>query len=159
MLNMNEQRQEVDTGIAYILWACGCFGLFGIHRLYLGKIGSGLLYLCTLGLFGFGQFIDLFLIPGMVQQKNLSLWHKAATNGRFYREIPTSIEPAQSEPMVKLLKAAAIHNNTLSLGQAIIATELPVEQVEKLLAQALKQGIAHIDNDVVTGAVRYYFDV
>ena len=61
--------------------------------------------------------------------------------------------------MVKLLKAAAIHNNTLSLGQAIIATELPVEQVEKLLHQALKQGIAHVDNDAVTGAVRYYFDV
>ncbi len=156
---MNEQRQEADIGIAYILWACGCFGLCGIHRLYLGKIGSGLLYLCTFGLFGFGQFIDLFLIPGMVQQKNLYLWHQASTEARLYSQSPTATKSAKSEPMVKLLKAAAIHNNTLSLGQAIIATELPVEQVEKLLQQALKQGIAHVDNDAVTGAVRYYFDV
>lgn len=156
---MNEQRQEVDTGIAYILWACGCFGLCGIHRLYLGKIGSGLLYLFTLGLFGFGQLIDLFLIPGMVREKNLYLWHRAAANGRLQNAATSLVEPQKSDPMLKLLRAAAVHNNTLSLGQAIIATELSVEEVEKLLEKALKQGLAHVDNDVATGAVRYYFDV
>ena len=61
--------------------------------------------------------------------------------------------------MLLLLKAAAVHNNVLSVGQAMLATELPLEQVDSLLKMALKQGLAHVDNDDQTGAVRYYFDV
>jgi hypothetical protein len=61
--------------------------------------------------------------------------------------------------MLILLRAAATHNNVLSVGQAMLATELPLDQVEVLLSKALKQGLAHIDNDEQTGAVRYYFDV
>lgn len=41
---------------------CFFFGVFGIHRFYVGKIGTGILYLLTLGFGGFGVFIDLILI-------------------------------------------------------------------------------------------------
>ena len=41
---------------------CFFLGEFGIHRFYVGKIGSGILYLCTFGLFGFGWLIDFFTI-------------------------------------------------------------------------------------------------
>lgn len=37
-------------------------GSFGIHRFYAGKIFSGILCLLTGGFFGFGIFIDGFLI-------------------------------------------------------------------------------------------------
>lgn len=39
---------------------CYFFGLFGGHKFYEGKTREGFLYLCTLGLFGIGWFIDLF---------------------------------------------------------------------------------------------------
>lgn len=59
--------------IAYLLWACGLIGLCGLHRIYLGKVFTGLLWLFTLGLFFFGQFIDLFLIPAQVENANLKM--------------------------------------------------------------------------------------
>ncbi len=44
------------------LLLCVFFGSLGVHRFYEGKIGTGILYLLTLGLFGIGVFIDFFKI-------------------------------------------------------------------------------------------------
>jgi TM2 domain-containing membrane protein YozV len=57
-------------GLAYLLWLGGFFGLCGLHRFYVGKPFSALLWLFTLGLLGLGQLIDLILIPGLVDQAN-----------------------------------------------------------------------------------------
>ena len=159
---MNQQKQEVDPGVAYILWAFGLMGFCGIHRFYSGKITSGLLYFLTLGFFGVGQFVDLFLIPGMTKERNMRLLYQSTIEARNNSPQVTLVEketPKVADPMLVLLKAAAANNNTLSVGQAMLATELPIEEVENLLKQSLKQGLAHIDNDEQTGAVRYYFDV
>jgi TM2 domain-containing membrane protein YozV len=53
--------------LAYCFWV---LGFFGLHRFYLGRPLTGLLWALTFGLLGVGWIIDLFLIPGMVQQCN-----------------------------------------------------------------------------------------
>lgn len=47
-------------GIAALL--CLFLGVLGIHRFYVGKIGTGFLWLLTYGLFGVGVIVDLFCI-------------------------------------------------------------------------------------------------
>ena len=37
-------------------------GYFGAHKFYEGKVGMGVLYLFTLGLFGIGWFVDLIVL-------------------------------------------------------------------------------------------------
>jgi TM2 domain-containing membrane protein YozV len=172
---MTYHRQDVNAGTAYILWVFGFFGVCGVHRLYLGKVGSGLLYLFTFGLLGFGQFIDLFFIPGMTRERNRYLWQQKTLHQlsdfaterealfdrqkSMYSSAVDRTETKPEDPMLKLLKTAAANNNILSIGQAVISLELPVDNVEKLLQKALKQGLAHIENDSETGAVRYHFDI
>ena len=46
------------------------FGIFGAHRFYLGKIGTGLLYLLTAGLFGFGIVYDMFTLNDQINEQN-----------------------------------------------------------------------------------------
>jgi TM2 domain-containing membrane protein YozV len=41
---------------------CFLLGVFGVHRFYVGKIGTGILMLLTLGGLGIWVMIDLILI-------------------------------------------------------------------------------------------------
>ena len=65
---MNNRKQ---IKLAYVYWLTIVFGLGGIHRLYLGKKTTGLIWLMSGGLLGIGQLIDLILIPRMIEKRNL----------------------------------------------------------------------------------------
>ena len=60
-----------DYNLAWLLLTCMLAGLFGLHRFYLGKWVTGLLWLCTLGLGGFGFLYDLWTLNGQVHEANL----------------------------------------------------------------------------------------
>lgn len=45
------------------IYCCAFFlGGIGVHKFYEGKIGIGILYILTMGLFGVGVIIDLIMI-------------------------------------------------------------------------------------------------
>lgn len=168
---MTTKPSEINKGTAYVLWALGFFvPVCGVHRFYAGKPISGTFYLLTFGLFYVGQFIDVFLIPSMVEKRNRHLLEKS-TNQALLTLVsqPSSQKSAQlgqqvldtkpEDSMLQLLKVASENNNTLSVAQAMISLGLPLEETEKLLVKAVKKNLAHIDNDPDSGAVRYYFDI
>jgi TM2 domain-containing membrane protein YozV len=81
------ESQKKSTGVAYLLWFF--VGQFGAHRFYLGSTGLAVGQL-VLGLLGWATavflvgffllvplwiwlFVDLFLIPGIAQEKNSRL--------------------------------------------------------------------------------------
>lgn len=59
---------SIDFNLAWLLLAF--LGLFGIHRMYMGKWISGILYLLTLGLFGLGYIYDLWTLNDQISLQN-----------------------------------------------------------------------------------------
>lgn len=53
-------RKVINKWAAFFL--CLFLGYLGAHKFYEGKIGMGVLYLLTFGLFGIGWFVDLIII-------------------------------------------------------------------------------------------------
>lgn len=146
---------------SYILCVVWFFGLAGLQRLYNGKIGTGLLYFLTWGFFGIGQFVDLFMIPTMVEEHDLKLKSKLglSSNGvPLTSSTMTAVNhPAYDKLMVNLLKAARDRGGKISVTQAVMDTGANFAEVEAVFKQMVKSGYAYMDNDPVTGAVVYRF--
>ena len=58
----------IDYTIAWVLHTF--LGLFGIHRLYMGKIFTGVLFLLTGGLFGIGYVYDILTLNEQIDELN-----------------------------------------------------------------------------------------
>lgn len=59
-INSGYYGNPKNKWVALIL--CFFFGWLGAHKFYEGKIGMGIIYLFTFGLFGFGVFIDFIIL-------------------------------------------------------------------------------------------------
>lgn len=67
MLDSMSQR---DLGTSYLLCAVGFLGIAGLHRFYLGKPFTGIVWLLTGGLFTLGTIYDLITLPRQVEESN-----------------------------------------------------------------------------------------
>lgn len=62
MSNYVTSTSDKKKGTAMLLCCLGFLGIGGIHYFYVGRIGKGILYLCTGGLFVIGTVMDLIKI-------------------------------------------------------------------------------------------------
>ncbi|WP_433743292.1 NINE protein [Falsibacillus pallidus] len=89
---------QKSTGTAYLLLAVSIFGLAGLHRFYLGKIGTGILYSLTFGLFGIGLIYDLFTLPTQVKLANYNgIGHVQQNNNVQQNVVVNVIQPEKTE--------------------------------------------------------------
>jgi len=71
-LDRAADRRFVSGPINYsVAWLLLTFlGILGIHRFYMGKWGTGILYLLTAGLFGFGLLYDFWTLNNQISERN-----------------------------------------------------------------------------------------
>lgn len=160
-----------SKGVAYALWLLIIFGIGGGQRFYAGKHISALIYLFTGGFLGFGQLLDLILIPQMIDDFNrrqrLLHGNLAANqvivnvNNAPNHELPKIAEPNETNKdslVVQLLKTAQQNNGKITVTEGVIATGKSFKEVEEALVSIHKAGYASIDNDPVNGVVIYRID-
>ena len=137
----NERR---SVALSYGLWCLSLVGVCGVHRLYNRKPLSGIVWLLTFGFFGIGQLIDLFLIPGMVQEANDSLLLQQAP-GRYDLPVLPSLE--------KQLLQLARHKTPggFTLNDALLEVDLLPGQssasITKEIQRLLEVELLHVGND------------
>lgn len=95
-------------GSAYVLWILGLFGICGLHRFYLGRWRTGLLWLLTFGLLGIGQLLDLIWIPGMVRERNARLAGSGVEAGEEPQAAPQSTRATRTESLPPPTPALAV---------------------------------------------------
>lgn len=149
---------------SYILWAIGLITpISGLHRLYNGRIVTGVIWMCTLGLFRVGQLVDLFLIPSMVEECNAKAQARlgVAPDGSplpYSNPVTLNVTGEFQERLrMRLLHAAAAQGGKLSVTQGVMATGADFERVEKVLNDMVKKGYVSITNHPESGIVIYDF--
>ena len=152
--------------VAYLLWTLGLFGLGGIHRLYCGKIFSGILFLFTLGLFGIGQLIDFILIPAMVDEANLKYRGINIKNTQIQNQnqqvvvnlgdyLPQSNKQTSEKSDIQIILQLAKDNNGASISDCVLATNKSPKEVKKLISELCQEQLLEPTNHPTNGAVIY----
>jgi hypothetical protein len=137
-----------SVGLAYLLWFLSGFGALGLHRFYLGKYRSGILWLLTGGLFVVGSIYDFFTLAGQVRDANLKhelaelrarhpagQWRNVTNEGRW--------EPKDSVEWI-ILKTAKEKKGIISPAEVALAANISIDEAKKELDTMLSKGYAEM---------------
>jgi TM2 domain-containing membrane protein YozV len=145
-----------STGIAYLFWLLSGFGALGLHRFYLGKIPTGILWMCTGGLGMVGSLYDFFTLPGQVREANL----RRALFDDIYRQYPGQSAARQNWRTVNdgeirivrehesvervILKLAKANHGVLTASELALAANISVEEARRELDTLVNKGHAEL---------------
>lgn len=131
--------------IAYLLWLFGGFGVLGLHRFYLRKIPTGVLWILTGGGFFLGAVYDFFTLAKQV----------AAAN-QAERPLEVTVR-REKEPLERtILRLAQENRGRVSAVQVAAASDWTLDQAQKHLEQMARQGVCEM-RVLKSGAVVYHF--
>lgn len=165
---IREDLKLYSTSLAYILWFISGFGALGLHRFYLGKFGSGILYLLTGGLFGIGGFYDLISLPGQVREANLRLGYRNALEfglGRgsggtdhVRRELRNEFrrDIKKETPEKVILRVAKKNNGIATPSLVALEGDISLDEAKALLEKLMNKGYAEM-RVTKNGSIVYLF--
>ena len=137
---------------AYALALMTFFGFAGLHRFYLGKPFTGLLWLATWGFGGIGTLYDILTLPSQVDDFNRKLLPPGAPP---MGQLPAAVPAPPPESMeLRLLKLARRQEGRLTPLVAATDLGIDVSEAESELDELCRSG--HAEIQVSEEGVIYY---
>ena len=136
-------------GIAYLLWFLSVFGIFGLHRFYLGKIPSGILWMLTGGGVVIGTIYDFFTLPSQVREANIRRALYGREGVQTWRHINDGearvIRDTPKESLERIiLKLAKENAGILTVSEVALAANMPLDEAKKYLENLVSKGIVEL---------------
>ncbi len=138
------------VGIAYLLWFVSGCGILGLHRFYLRKIPTGLLWMFSFGLLTVGAIYDFFTLPSQVREANIRealIQDKTMQKRRKQRivhdGVTTIINPRESVERI-ILKLAKRNKGILTITDVALEADISVDDAKKDLEALVDKGIAEL---------------
>ncbi len=152
-----------STGIAYLLWFISGFGALGFQRFYLGKFGTGLLYLITGGLFGVGGIYDLLTLPIQVREANLRIGWRNALLDRPIREVEgytgRGRENERKESLERVILRTAKKNSGITTPTEVaLEGDRSLDEAKTALDKLVEKGYAELRVNKNGGLVYFFAD-
>ena len=132
-----------SLGIAYLLWALGGFGTLGLHRFYLRKPGTGVLWLLTGGVLWVGAVVDLFRLPRLVDEANVLARHR----DELMAPRPTTLAPSappQESLEQTILRVAKENGGLVSPGAVATSGNWTLDETKSYLDGMVDKGHAEL---------------
>lgn len=171
--------------VAYFLWVISGFGALGFHRFYLNKIGTGIIWFLTGGLFMVGSIFDLLTLPAQVAQANSRLkYGQQHVHNYYYQKNPGSRGPdvrnvggsrlRQNESIAPLEKhillIAKNNNGVVTPGKVALEADESLEKAREELEKLASKGflemrikktgmVAYVMNDFYSGDGSEFEDI
>jgi TM2 domain-containing membrane protein YozV/predicted transcriptional regulator len=142
-----------STGLAYLLWLVSGFGALGFHRFYLGKIPTGLLWMCTGGLGMVGSIYDFFTLPGQVREANLrnalfgrpsSVHIHGGQNWRNVSDGQARIVREKETVERTILRLAKQNKGILTASEVALESNISMDEAKKVLDTLVNKGFAEL---------------
>jgi hypothetical protein len=142
-----------SVGIAYLLWLISGFGALGFHRFYLGKIPTGLLWMCTGGLGMVGSIFDFFTLPGQVREANMRdalfsgaarRWVGGRRDWRTVSDGEARIVRAQKTVERSILQLAKQNKGIVTASELALESGIALDEAKKTLDTLVTKGYAEL---------------
>ncbi len=139
--------------MAYLLWLPSLFGFSGLHRFYLGKFGTGLLFFFTGGLFGLGTLYDAFTLPDQVREARLKSRYSAAleaSDREFLRRLGINAPAGSSEGRTRetvehvILRTAKKNRGVATPAEVALEGGISTDEARQHLDSLVDKGVAEL---------------
>jgi hypothetical protein len=141
-----------------LFWIPSLFGVAGLQRIYLGKIGSGILYLLTGGLFGIGTLYDALTLPEQVRHANLQRRLEGPRGGMqdFFLD---AAQPEQEEASLEhvILRTAKKNGGSVSPAEVALEANVSADEAREKLEELVGKGFAEMRVRKRSGNLAYVF--